>query len=70
MSMRRSPSRAVAAFVAVAALLGVAGVALRDDRAQAERVAPAAGPAGWQGLLGGRTAPRLGGRQIVVLRAP
>jgi subtilisin family serine protease len=68
--MGRSPSRAVTALVAIAALLGVAGVALRDDRAQAERVAAAAGPAGWQGLLGGRTAPRLGGRQIVVLRAP
>ena len=31
---------------------------------------PSVGAAGWQGLLGSRPDPQLGGRWIVVLRAP
>src|SRR5262245_30859922 len=70
MRMRRSRSAAAVALAAAVLLLAAAGTALRGESAHAEQLAPVAGPAGWQGLLGGRTAPRLGGRQIVVLRAP
>ena len=70
MHIRRSRSRAAAALAAAVLLLAAAVIALRGESAKAEQLAPVAGPAGWQGLLGGRTAPRLGGRQIVVLRAP
>ena len=68
--MHRSRS---GAFAAVAAILLAAAAAFvsRGGDARAEQVVTQqAGAAGWQGLLGGRTAARLGARQIVVLRAP
>lgn len=68
--MPRSRSRAAAALVVVAGFLAAVGVSVRGESAKAERVAAVGSAAGWQGLLGGRTAPRLGGQQIVVLRAP
>ena len=67
--MHRSRS-ALATLVVV--LLAVVTVLLvsRGGKARAEQVSNPAGAAGWHGLLGGRTAARLGARQIVVLRAP
>ncbi len=56
--MRRLAVGAV--VVAVAALGGAAA---------AEDSAPVSGAEGWQGLLGSRPVPQLGGRWIVVLRA-
>jgi subtilisin family serine protease len=52
---------------AAAALLLLAGAALVTG-AQAEDRRPDSGAAGWQGLLGTRPEPQLGGRWIVVLR--
>lgn len=60
--MPRRRDAALAAAVA-AAVLAVAGGAAADDP-----VAETA--AGWQGLLGNRPAPQLGGRWIVVFTAP
>jgi subtilisin family serine protease len=52
---------AAVAVVLALALGGAAGAADGDD---------ASGAAGWQGLLGSRPLPQLGGRWIVVLKAP
>lgn len=59
--MRTRPCSA-AALVAVACVLALGGAA---GAAQAP-----GGAEGWQGLLGSRPLPQLGGRWIVVLRAP
>ncbi len=63
----RTPVRAdrllLAAAAAAALCLGVGGAAGADDD-------PASGAIGWQGLLGARPEPQLGGRWIVVLNAP
>ena len=59
--MRTPRHRAVAALATVL-VLGAGGAA---GAAQAP-----VGAAGWQGLLGSRPLPQLGGRWIVVLRAP
>ena len=58
---RRSSVAVLATFVSVAALVagGASGAADTDVGAE-----------GWQGLLGSRSQPELGGRWIVVLRAP
>ncbi len=48
------------AAICVLALGGAAGA---ED-------GPSVGAAGWQGLLGSRPVPQLGGRWVVVLRAP
>lgn len=59
---RRSSLEAVLAGLAVAGLLAAGGAnGATEDPAGAE---------GWQGLLGSRPLPELGGRWIVVLRAP
>ncbi len=50
-----------AVLVALLALAAGGGAGAADDTA---------GAAGWQGLLGSRPLPQLGGRWIVVLRAP
>ena len=61
--MRRRAERFCAvAVVALVAAVGVGGAATPEQ--------VASGGAGWQGLLGGRPAPQLGRRWIVVLRAP
>ena len=60
--MRTPPPRALAAVAAATLVLAVGGAAGAAD-------APV-GAAGWQGLLGSRPLPELGGRWIVVLRAP
>jgi len=67
MRMRRPPERirsrvVVAAVLAVAALLLVAGASGADQ--------PASGAAGWESLLGDRPSAQLGGRWIVVLAKP
>jgi subtilisin family serine protease len=52
------------------AALGAAALILSAAGGAAEAVERASGAAGWQGLLGSRPAPALGGRWVVVLRAP
>jgi len=62
--MRTRPRSALALAalgVCLAVALGAAAGAAEDD---------SGGAAGWQGLLGSRPLPQLGGRWIVVLRAP
>ncbi len=61
MPTRRS-SYALGAL-AVLCLLGLGGAAGAAE-------SPSVGAAGWQGLLGSRPRPQLGGRWVVVLRAP
>jgi subtilisin family serine protease len=65
-------SRRVGAFLAALALGAVAVAAVVVSRGGALDDEPPATPGApsWQGLLGGRPAPLLGQRQIVVLRTP
>jgi subtilisin family serine protease len=60
----RRNQRRVAAAVAIAAVIGV----LAGGASAQEAVSSASGADGWQGLLGSRPVPQLGGRWIVVLR--
>ena len=53
---------------ALAAVLAAGAARRRRRRRERRRIRP--GPKGWQGLLGSRPLPELGGRWIVVLRAP
>ncbi len=62
MRTRRPASRTALAALAVACAIGVGGAAGAAD--------VESGAEGWQGLLGSRPLPELGGRWIVVLRAP
>ncbi len=61
--MPRRPELLLLVLLAAAALATAGAAAVGDE----ER---AAGAAGWEGLLGDRPEPRLGGRWIVVLRGP
>jgi hypothetical protein len=58
----RSVVAALGAFVALLALAAGGDAGAADD--------DSGGAAGWQGLLGSRPLPQLGGRWIVILRAP
>jgi len=66
MRTRARSARAAAGLgtvlVALLALVAGGGAGAADD--------DTAGAAGWQGLLGSRPLPQLGGRWIVVLKAP
>jgi len=53
---------------ALGALAAISVLALGAAAGAAEQ--PSGGAAGWQGLLGSRPEPQLGGRWVVVLRAP
>lgn len=61
--MRTRPSRSALGALAATCVLALAGAAGGAGE-------PSAGAAGWQGLLGSRPVPQLGGRWVVVLKAP
>src|SRR5215510_3217175 len=61
--MRTRPDLRLAVVAAIVALTVLAG------GAGAQEGTSTSGAEGWQGLLGSRPAPQLGGRWIVVLRA-
>ena len=61
--MPTRPSRPALAALAVICVLALGGAAGAVDETPV-------GAAGWQGLLGSRPVPQLGGRWVVVLRAP
>jgi subtilisin family serine protease len=54
----------------VAGALAVTALAIAAAGGAADAVDRSTGAAGWQGLLGSRPAPQLGGRWVVVLEAP